>query len=1079
MRKRQMKQERKTRRNLPYAALTLATLMTICHASAAFAGSWQKDEKGWRFQQDDGSYVQDVWKWIDGNQDGVSEYYRFGADSYLYTDTKTPDGCMVNADGAWMENGVVQTQGTLISQAVNVGVDVPEGSWLKGQGENADKWWWKNTDGTYPANRWIWLDGNRDGAAEYYYFDANGWLIVSGVTPDGNMVDADGKWLLNGAVQTQKAIRNNAGGPGGGPGGGTGTSGAGGPGGGSGGSSGGGGGSSSGGGGSHGGGSSSGGSSGGSYTDDDISFDEWSDSDWDDYSDSSVSGSANDFKNANRSMMSDSQWKKAKEAIEEFKDEYITSDMSDFEKEIKIIEWLVENCTYEKGESWSRSTAYSCIVLGKAQCSGYADAFLQTAKLCGLDVRYVYNKTHAWNMIKLDGDWYHVDVTWEDPIGSNAYGFGNLRNQYINLEDAQIKNISSHRTWTPDSVKAKGIKYGPDVVKNYMETGKVDTSLGQSYHDKTQAYFDKIESDKNCGVITYTNVNDTANAIVSYLSGRIDNRMDNYKFVLHYGSAFPVGASNSYSRLKNVRSQMETIINKKINEKYGVALTREFKLSLFADTAEGEYYSYRTGSFAYNPGYGLQVPYTIHYICDGKEVAAQKGTGERNQYTAFQIPEPYRYIIGQKDNSVKGKATTSSKGIYITGRTELEMNVQVQNTTMVSYQVDYYEYGSNTPMLTVNGKGKIGSSFTPEAKQFDGYMLLDEPKTYTLDKKSSRNVFSLRYQKTCSYTIKYVCDTDGETLATVTGVGAVGKKIKIENRTFDDHTRTTTTMEYQLPKEGNGEFTVHYKKNAEKYSYTIQYVDEDTKQVLATTKGSIEANSAIWVPQKDISGYNPSDAVNTWIIYVTKNEQVISVPYVKQYSYTIRHIRKDTGYQIASPETGKVRKNGEIQIQAAKLSKEDQLECESGTGTFKVTEDGQEFIVYYKYVSMGKADIVITPAPKQETESTDELETNEEKAENQAAASVKKDEKSEVVNSEKTEEKEGEESEETEKEENTKTEEKEESEERRSETSEEEEKGNVKEEKEEMEKKAVLNREEKKTELEEAELLLPYELLVS
>lgn len=260
-------------------------------------------------------------------------------------------------------------------------------------------------------------------------------------------------------------------------------------------------------------------------------------------------------------------------------------------------------------------------------------------------------------------------------------------------------------------------------------------------------------------------------------------------------------------------------------------------------------------------------------------------------------------------------------------------------------------------------------------------------------------------------------------------------------------------------------------------------MDEDTNQVLATTKGSIEANNAIRVPQKNISGYDPSDVVNTWIIYVTKNEQVISVPYAKQYSYTIRHIRKDTGYPIASPETGKVRKNGEIQIQAAKLSKEDQLECESGTGTFNVTEDGQEFIVYYKYVPMGKADIVITPAPKQETESTDEFKTNEEKAENQAAASVKKDKKSEAVNSEKTEEKieekEGEASEKTEKEENTKTEEKEESEERRSEASEEEEKGNVKEEKEEMEKKEVLNREEEKTELEEAELLLPYELLVS
>ena len=75
-------------------------------------------------------------------------------------------------------------------------------------------------------------------------------------------------------------------------------------------------------------------------------------------------------------------------------------------------------------------------------------------------------------MIKLDGDWYHVDVTWEDPVGSNSYGFGNLRNTYINLEDDQIQNVSSHRSWNPSSAKAKGIKYGPKVVSNYMETGK-------------------------------------------------------------------------------------------------------------------------------------------------------------------------------------------------------------------------------------------------------------------------------------------------------------------------------------------------------------------------------------------------------------------------------------------------------------------------------------------------------------------------------------------------------------------------------------------------------------------------------
>ena len=158
------------------------------------------------------------------------------------------------------------------------------------------------------------------------------------------------------------------------------------------------------------------------------------------------------------------QWKETKNAIEAFRQQYIKDGMSDLEKEIRIIEWLVGNCSYEKGEDWSRGTAYSCIVLGKAQCSGYADAFLQTAKLCGLDVRYVYNERHAWNLVKLDGDWYHVDVTWEDPIGKQNYGFGNLSNRYINLTDDQIRAVEYHSTWETPELAAAGTKYGPAVV---------------------------------------------------------------------------------------------------------------------------------------------------------------------------------------------------------------------------------------------------------------------------------------------------------------------------------------------------------------------------------------------------------------------------------------------------------------------------------------------------------------------------------------------------------------------------------------------------------------------------------------
>lgn len=64
-------------------------------------------------------------------------------------------------------------------------------------------WWWQNDDGSYPVNCWEWLDGNKDGVAECYYFCADGYMLAATTTLDGYTVNADGAWDLNGAVQTK------------------------------------------------------------------------------------------------------------------------------------------------------------------------------------------------------------------------------------------------------------------------------------------------------------------------------------------------------------------------------------------------------------------------------------------------------------------------------------------------------------------------------------------------------------------------------------------------------------------------------------------------------------------------------------------------------------------------------------------------------------------------------------------------------------------------------------------------------------------------------------------------------------
>lgn len=78
-------------------------------AGAAYGGQWQQDDRGWRWQEEDGSYTANDWSWIDGNRDGVSECYCFGPDGYMMENRTTPDGFQVNENGAWVKDGAVQT----------------------------------------------------------------------------------------------------------------------------------------------------------------------------------------------------------------------------------------------------------------------------------------------------------------------------------------------------------------------------------------------------------------------------------------------------------------------------------------------------------------------------------------------------------------------------------------------------------------------------------------------------------------------------------------------------------------------------------------------------------------------------------------------------------------------------------------------------------------------------------------------------------------------------------------------------------------------------------------------------------
>lgn len=83
------------------------------------------------------------------------------------------------------------------------------------------------------------------------------------------------------------------------------------------------------------------------------------------------------------------------------------------------------------------SEATGPLVYGKALCEGYSKAFMYLAQSIGVNCVCVVGyagESHMWNMVEIDGEWYHVDVTWNDPIG----GEGTNYNDYLCVSDSTI-----------------------------------------------------------------------------------------------------------------------------------------------------------------------------------------------------------------------------------------------------------------------------------------------------------------------------------------------------------------------------------------------------------------------------------------------------------------------------------------------------------------------------------------------------------------------------------------------------------------------------------------------------------------
>lgn len=152
---------------------------------------------------------------------------------------------------------------------------------------------------------------------------------------------------------------------------------------------------------------------------------------------------------------------------------------SDYSRALWLHDWLIYNADYD--ESYTYYYADGVLLHGTGVCQSYALAYDLLLHEIGIESLYITGTTsgddHAWNLVKLDGSWYHVDCTWDDPVGGGCEGHA-----YFGLSDEQM---AADHSW------ARECGVLPECTSDELSKPRMSLTIGVSdeadFHGKLSA----------------------------------------------------------------------------------------------------------------------------------------------------------------------------------------------------------------------------------------------------------------------------------------------------------------------------------------------------------------------------------------------------------------------------------------------------------------------------------------------------------------------------------------------------------------------------------------------------------------
>ena len=166
------------------------------------------------------------------------------------------------------------------------------------------------------------------------------------------------------------------------------------------------------------------------------------------------------------------------------------TDGSDYQKALWLHDWLLNQLEYDNLLKWS--SAESALTRGLGTCQAYERAYAQLLSVAGIEnveTRDTYDG-HTWNAMKLDGEWYQVDCTWDDS-NDNWYNF-DQRHLYFGLTDELM--AVAHPGYS-NIYTANGYSTRSTTLKNnyFVKSGEAQQWV-ELYRDRIQNSLDSKQT---------------------------------------------------------------------------------------------------------------------------------------------------------------------------------------------------------------------------------------------------------------------------------------------------------------------------------------------------------------------------------------------------------------------------------------------------------------------------------------------------------------------------------------------------------------------------------------------------------